>query len=520
MFFEWSVKMKKLKKLSVMLLPALIAACLAISCESEVSGPSYGPGQSAVPSDPLKVETEDLSYNWADWVQGDEIPYKEPEEGITIRKLQMITTGPGADCSREMSVSWHSPVPVNYVEYTMASDTGFASSRKIWIEAETTKADRFTGKAGDDGNTVFGWCNSSHQLDNTKFYVCKATLTGLKPDTEFIYRVGTNGSSPLVSAAYSFKTAGNCGGQYSFFWAGDLHTPKNGSDYINRVSELIKFSNSSLKKKNLPEIDFILFTGDLVNQGGRYSDWLNWDKIPEMKNYMWASCTGNHDYYWYNGYKAGDDKARVSCRWQLECTAFPETNKYTKNGTEVELPPSHYWYLYNRVLFIGIDSMYDEGLDEEYNTDFSRQKAWFLDAVEKNEGKYDYIVAFQHYAYIVNNKVMYGNYNNWRKVYDKAGVDFALSGDSHEYDRTYELFGDKKIEGGKNGTVYVTSAMTEGDSLTSFKNKGSGTRTEYYGDWGVGGCYFVVNSNSMTMYLIGKSGKIYDQKTVGRKPRN
>ncbi|MBP5252060.1 MAG: metallophosphoesterase family protein [Treponema sp.] len=493
---------------------------------SEIKSMAYTllSGQSAIPTDELKVEVEDTTYNWADWNQEDEIPYEEPVSGITRPNLELITVGPGADCSKEMTICWHSPVPVNYVEYAMADDTAFANSRKIWIKAELTQADKFEGKPGNDGKSTYGWIGSdSHSLDNTKFYVCKATLTKLKPDTAFIYRVGTNEPTPKVSGTYKFKTAGNCGGQFTFFWSSDLHTPKGSSSYYNRVSELIDFSNANLAKKSLPEIGYVLFTGDLVNQGGRYSNWLNWDKIPELKEFMWASCVGNHDYYFWNGHETqSGDKSRVSGRWQFECTAFPDTNKYTKDGVVVELPPSHYWYLYNRVLFIGIDSMYEEALDPYCNTTLAKQIAWFEAAVKENEGKYDYIVAFQHYAYIVNNEIMYGNYNDWKSVYDAAGVDFALSSDSHEYDRTYELYKGSAIADDGHGTVYVTSPMTEGSEVTSIDNNANisyNSKSEFYGGWCVGASYFVVNSNSITLNTIGRDGKIYDTKSVGRKKR-
>ena len=99
-------------------------------------------------------------------------------------------------------------------------------------------------------------------------------------------------------------------------------------------------------------------------------------------------------------------------------------------------------------------------------------------------------------------------------------MDFALGSDSHVYSRTYELYKDKKVTGGQGGTVYVTSPQTEGGSLSSISNSGATGRCEFYGDVCVGACYFVVNSNSITLYTIGSNGKIYDKKTVGRKKRN
>ena len=62
--------------------------------------------------------------------------------------------------------------------------------------------------------------------------------------------------------------------------------------------------------------------------------------------------------------------------------------------------------------------------------------------------------------------------------------------------------------------------MTEGDALSEISNSGAKGRCEFYGGGCKGASYFVVNSNSITMYTIGAGGKVYDKKTVGRKNRN
>lgn len=520
-----------MKRIFLFLLPLLFAIAF-ISCQKEApqtpEQPPAGPtltGQSTIPDGPLTVEDLDTTPWNGSASSNEEIADEAPADGITIHKLQLISIGPGADCSTEMTANWHTPLPVNYIEFTTADDTNFAKAAKVWVKGELTKGN-FTDKDAKDNSKQkeYGWNDGSGKLDNTKFYFCKADLKQLKPNTDYIYRVGTKGSSPEVSDIFKFKTAGRKGGQFSFFWASDLHTPSGSSSYIKRISELIGFANANLKKAELPEIDYVLFSGDLVEAGAVYQDWLYWDTIPEIKDYMWATCTGNHDYYWYDGYKGSSGKARVSPRWQYECTAFPSTNQYTaSDGNLASLPPSNYWYLYNRVLFIGIDSMSEESVDSEYNESISNQKKWFKDVLAKNEGKYDYIIAFQHYPYFEGNQpVEWGPYKNWRTTFDSAGVDFALGSDSHEYARSFELYKNKKIASDKNGTVYVTSPMTEGSSLDAISNEysksGSG-RCEFYGGGCKGGCYFVVNSNSITMYLIGARGRVFDQKTVGKKKR-
>ena len=164
---------------------------------------------------------------------------------------------------------------------------------------------------------------------------------------------------------------------------------------------------------------------------------------------------------------------------------------------------------------------YSEALDSEEKTTVGAQKSWFKAVLEANKGKYNYIVAFQHYAYMVNDEAHdWGPFNDWYSYYTTYGVDFALGSDSHEYSRTYEIRGSKApVKGGKTGTVYVTSPMTEG-TIGGVNYRAETARpAEFYGGGCVAGAYFVVDSNKMTLNVVGKDGTIYDTKSVGRKTR-
>ena len=497
-------------KLIAVFLSILLCFGLLFSCEGT---------NTPVDNNPENIRPdEDPTYNWADWIQPEEIPYEAPESGITINKLQMISIGPGADCSTEMTINWHSYEPVNYVEYTMASDTGFAKSRKIWVKAELTKG-TFTAADGK----VYGWNDGSGTNDNTKFYVCKADLTKLKSNTNYIYRVGTTGPNAKKSETRKFKTASAIGSPFSFFWAADLHTPSSSSTYTKNITDLINYSNENLTKGGLPKIDFALFTGDLVDEGGKYKDWQYWDSIEALKNYMFATIVGNHDYYWYDGYRINGDKPRVSNRWQLECTAYPATNTYTVSGVEKKLPASNYWFLYNKVLFIGVDSLAGEAIDPDAQASVSAQKSWFKAVVAQNKGKFDYLIAHQHYACIINDEIIdWGPFDDWRSTYETCLVDFALGSDQHEYSRTYEVRGSNQTpvkEGGKPGVVYVASPQTEG-TISGVTYRSDTTKpAEFYGGGCVAGAYFVVNSDTITLNVVGMNGTIYDTKTIKKKTR-
>ncbi len=155
--------------------------------------------------------------------------------------------------------------------------------------------------------------------------------------------------------------------------------------------------------------------------------------------------------------------------------------------------------------------------------------------VKANENKYDYLIFAQHLPWFNTDSAPcdYGNYNTWRTVFDTYKVDFALSSDEHTYRRTYALYKNRnpnnttysdkaEMTDGKvsKGTVYVTSNLTEGGSIGTLRNEAaSGLKYVEYAAGGVGGVYFTVTPNEMTLHLIGAGGKERDAITVLKKDR-
>ena len=92
----------------------------------------------------------------------------------TIKKIGMINTGPGGDCSKEMSVAWHSPYSDNYIEYTLSSDTSFKNAKKKFVTGTFRGEDREFYDSNEKRVT---------------FYSCKAYLENLSSNTDYIYRV-------------------------------------------------------------------------------------------------------------------------------------------------------------------------------------------------------------------------------------------------------------------------------------------------------------------------------------------
>ena len=426
--------------------------------------------------------------------------------------VRLVTAGPGEDSSSEAVISWHASAKGSYLEYTDADGEEFVNVvANAGCNEELSTAD---------------WRNTAGKALTEVHYRCKVYLEGLTPGSTYKYRIRYAGGGS--SATAEFKTAEADTSYFQFMWMSDLHTPKGGETYINRVAELIDYAEA----KDGVDLDFVLFTGDMVNKGQIYRHWQYWSDSGLLNDYTYAFVCGNHDYYGWN------DKVRTINDFYKEVCAYPANNE---EGSAFVLD-SNYWFIWNRVLFVCIDNFTQESsaLSPLPGASLSAQQSWFKAVVDANEGNYDYLIFCQHLPFFNTDTAPcdYGNYSSWYKIFDEYKVDFALSSDEHHYRRTYALFKNRNpyytsatnpdaekaemIDGKvSKGTVYVTSNQTEGGSLSALKNEvSSGLKYIEYSAGGQGGVYFTVTPTEMTLHQIGAYGREYDTITVLKKDRS
>ena len=412
--------------------------------------------------------------------------------------ISMVNTGPGEDASKSVVISWHSTTTGSLLEYK-------STEAESWTIVPTADCNETLSDV-DWRTTTGAELGSSH-------YRCKVYLNNLSPDSTYNYRIKDAGGN--YSEVSFFKTAEAETTEFQFMWLSDNHVPKGGKTTLERVSDLLGYAQA----KDGVDIDFVLFTGDMVNKGQIYEHWNYWSDSGLLGNMTYAFVAGNHDYYGWN------DKNRTTNVFYKEFAAYPANN--TANGKSVL--DSNYWFIWNRVLFICIDNFTIESEAESHldGASLSAQQAWFKAVCEENKGKYDYLIYAQHLPWFNTDTKPcdYGYYSNWRKIFDTYQVDFALSSDEHTYRRTYPLYSNAKTElvDGKvaKGTVYVTSNLTEGSSLGVLKNEAaSSLKYVQYTAGGVGGVYFTVTPTEMTLHLIGSGGREFDTITVLKKTRD
>lgn len=262
---------------------------------------------------------------------------------------------------------------------------------------------------------------------NTGFsarYVCKATLTNLSPATRYYYQIVLGSEKSKV---YSFKTPANDGSSTSFAFLTD--TQSADVNTFNKVNDLAKALK--LKDQNL---NMVYMTGDIVDRGGYSAQWDAFFKgCTEFEGYQQGTLPGNHEYY------HDDDPGYIDASFYNAFYNNPQ------NGPSDRLNSSYY-FIYNEILFINLDTI------SRNNIDLEAHKAWFRQVVAEHPTRW--IIVGSHAGCISAGVYAYdASYmmSNWQEVFEECQVDLALSGHEHIYIRK-ELY----YQGSRNEELGVT----------------------------------------------------------------
>src|SRR4030042_5835 len=287
----------------------------------------------------------------------------------------------------------------------------------------------------EDLDTIKAISTKLETGDEEIVYHHSVVLTSLKPQTKYIYRVG----SPAGWSEWNhFSTAPTDELSFSFVWFGD---PQN--DIREHCSRVFREAF-----KTAPDAAFWLFSGDLMNapEDHLYEEFFNaagfiFRIIPSV------FAPGNYD----REYKIQDGEFVLNLRgikqredevakiWKSHFT-LPE------NGLE-GLEEASYYFDYAGARFIQINSNYM----------LSEQAVWLEEVLESNSKKWT-IITFHHPFYSFGNVRNDGGQREaFQSVIDKYHVDLVLTGHDHVYTRSYKLVNSQVVPWDQPGTVYALS---------------------------------------------------------------
>ncbi|WEB38837.1 fibronectin type III domain-containing protein [Streptomyces yunnanensis] len=389
---------------------AVAAGALGTAGSAEAAGPAR-PGP-----DPLLART----------------PGRLGVPGVTGLHLQF-----GADPATEMTVSWISPCSVRRPQVRLGTHDGGTGNV---VDAET--------RTYRDG------------LSHEEVYVHHARLTGLRPDTTYLYSAGHDGTAPETGAfttaprgrtAFTFTSFGDQGapnlrrvvtwpaggapspsGRFPLYTSSQAGSPAAADIVaaVERVGPLFNLVNGDLCYAS---------AAGLFGQN-RVATWADWfiGNSRSTRLRPWMPCVGNGENEKGNG--------------PLGLTGYQTYFTLPgPTGTDPETRGLWYAFTVGAVRFISLanDDVAIQDTGDTYVRGYSggAQRQWLereLKAARGNAG-IDWIVVFMHHPMISSSRSGSGSDVGiraaWGPLFDAYGVDLVLCGHEHYYERSLPVRG-------------------------------------------------------------------------------
>ena len=167
-----------------------------------------------------------------------------------------VVACPAQNSAKSMNISWGIDTlsDATSVRYTRVSDTSW--KRASVVEAATHLCTTYDGISSKtpQGKTY---------NEDARFIKCEATLNGLRPNTDYIYSIG---SGDKWSEPRHFRTSG--AKEWSACLISDFHAYTPLPHRVDAGMAMI-----STVEKYDPSIDWVLHLGDITAWGGSYSFW-------------------------------------------------------------------------------------------------------------------------------------------------------------------------------------------------------------------------------------------------------
>ncbi len=256
----------------------------------------------------------------------------------------------------------------------------------------------------DTGNDSIKWgYNTSYSQGQYK-----AISRELYSDSLYEYSFPTLTPSSVIH--YSIYSA-------SFdAWSQDM-TYKTSVDTTSTHFKFVSFgdcrtylSDWKAVSSKVPEADFTLFNGDIINNGGVGSDWDDWFDYGNdfISSHIVYHTFGNHE-------NQGTGSSNYDNLYVL-----PEN----PSGSE-----KYYSFTFGNSVFICLDSEHP-GDATQFN--------WLTQTLSDNSDKTWKVIWFHKPFYTSPSHTtdMHGYWNTWWKAFDDYGVDVIINGHTHNYQRT------------------------------------------------------------------------------------
>lgn len=330
-----------------------------------------------------------------------------------------------------------------------------------WVEY--LEADGFDGSF-DQASQI----EAQSSILGSLYYRNTVNISGLTPDTEYVYRVGDEGA---WSEQFSFTTGADTD-TYSFLYMGDVQEgyPEWGNT-LNSIYDAY------------PDIKFSLLGGDLTNNGNDENEWGQFltAATPVLARIPMMPTLGNHEGYMYTNFMALPDNGPAGLKQEF------------------------YSYDFGNAHFTILNSN---------NNTNEAAKQWLQQDLESTDKTWKFVM-FHHPAYPA-----FKDYKgidesirtNWVPTLEANGVDMAFVGHQHVYMRTHPIYqGEVRINPGAYGIVYVMGNA-------GCKYYAAGDAFPYVATEETGSNYQVVDIDGdvLTLTAFTASGELIESYTINK----
>jgi predicted phosphodiesterase len=351
----------------------------------------------------------------------------------------------------------------------------FATKTGITVLWETDEVSTSTVEYGE----ALPLKEKTSKKENNEFH--KVELAGLKPETNYFYRVvsKTSGGEEIASDVYTFQTAINDSTPFSFAIFGDTQ---------NNIEIWGKLARFGWQERP----NFAIHVGDIVGHGNKKEEWVKEFLAPGnvfMSRFPIYTAIGNHEGNDANYYKY---------------MANPDNHSY-------------YTFTYGNAQFFVINTNFDV-------TKGSDQYNWLEWALAKSTAKWK--IAYHHHPPYTSDNDDYGDTYKEKSelgdrdvkqlvpLYEKYNVDLVFFGHIHDYERTWPIRNNKIDE--ENGVIYIQTGGA-GGGLEDYAPTRSWFTKKVKRDHHF--CTVSIHDNSLEFNAIDQNAVLFDRMELNKKDK-
>lgn len=324
-------------------------------------------------------------------------------------------------------------------------------------------------------------------------YTHEATASELEADTTYYYKYYAD---KKWSDVYSFKTADAGSTRVLFVSDCQIGRYRQGTDEeILQHDTYGWYKTMELATEKNAGINFIISTGDQVEDSYSEHQYSLMESVPQLRNYPIAAAVGNHEFYTTN-----------------------YSSHYNNPNRNTDVPfrdpaGNGYYFLYNDILFIVLDSNVVVP---------STHRKIIKAACEAYPNAKWKVVSMHHSPYDANAAKYFTSKITRATItpfFDEFGIDLCLSGHDHYYSRSYIVKNNKVTDDvlhnntytDPKGTLYVSANSSSGSNYNGIDTENVGPECDVWFQSDTP-CYSIMDVKdgklTVTTYETGNNGVV------------